>query len=160
MGVMDKLKGMWKQPDDEGDYSDDYYDNQGSDYAPNEETASASKETPSESTQTSSKGNKVVSINRGPNSSFKVCVFKPERYGEETQDIAVELVNMNIVLLNLENTNKDMSRRIIDFLSGVTYANDGQITRVATNTYMITPKNIDVSTTDVMDGLESSGIYI
>lgn len=159
MGVMDKLKGMWKQPDDEGDYNDDYYDNQGSEYAPDEDAASG-KETASDSTQTSSRNNKVVSINKGPSSDFKVCVFKPERYGEETQDIAVELVNMNIVLLNLENTNKDMSRRIIDFLSGVTYANDGQITRVATNTYMITPKNIDISTTDVMDGLESSGIYI
>ncbi len=159
MGVMDKFKGMWKQPEDEGDYSDDYYDNQGSEYSSNESTVSPSGETQSESSS-SSKSNKVVSINRGPNSDFKVCVFKPERYGEETKEIAIELVNLNIVLLNLENTNKDMSRRIIDFLSGVTYANNGQITRVATNTYMITPKNIDISTSDVMDGLENSGIYI
>ena len=47
--------------------------------------------------------------------------------------------------MNLEATNKETSRRIIDFLSGVAYAIDGRLSKVAVNTYIITPANINVS---------------
>ena len=46
--------------------------------------------------------------------------------------------------MNLEKAPKDTSRRLIDFLSGVAYALDGKIRRVAANTYIITPYNVDV----------------
>ena len=49
------------------------------------------------------------------------------------------------VVLNLEGTGKETVRRIIDFLSGIAYAIEGQIKRVANSTYVITPKNVDVS---------------
>lgn len=50
-------------------------------------------------------------------------------------------------MLNLEDTNKDMARRILDFLSGVAYANDGKIKKVASNTYIIIPNNVDLTAT-------------
>ena len=53
------------------------------------------------------------------------------------------------VVLNLEDTNKDMARRILDFLSGVAYANRGKIKRVATNTYIIIPSNVDLTGDDL-----------
>ena len=77
-------------------------------------------------------------------SSIELKVVKPERY-EEVATIADHLMSHRTVVLNLEATNKENQRRMIDFLSGVAYAIDGQIKRVATETYIITPCNVDVS---------------
>ena len=49
------------------------------------------------------------------------------------------------VVLNLEDTNKETTKRIIDFLCGVVFAIDGQVKKVANATYVVTPKNVDVS---------------
>ena len=59
----------------------------------------------------------------------------------------------------VEDTNKDMARRILDFLSGVAYANRGKIKRVATNTYIIIPSNVDLTGDDLLDELENNGVY-
>lgn len=158
-GLVGKFKDMWKQPaEDEVEY-DDYYENQDDGYyeSSEDDKKAASKEPAPAPSNGGRSGNKVVNIHQPPN--LQVVLFKPERFGEETRDIANELLKMNTVLLNLENTNKDMSRRIIDFLSGAAYANDGKITRVATNTYMITPSNVDITGNDLLDELESNGIY-
>lgn len=64
--------------------------------------------------------NKVVNI-RTATARTEVVLFKPEHFGEETRTVADELFK-DTVVLNLENTSKDVSRRIIDFLSGVAYA--------------------------------------
>ena len=56
-------------------------------------------------------------------------------------------------MLNLESTNKEVSRRLVDFLSGVAYANNGQIKRVANSTFIITPYNVDIMG-DLLDELE------
>ena len=77
-------------------------------------------------------------------SSIELKVVRPERY-EEVAHIADHLMSHRTVVLNLEGTNKENQRRMIDFLSGVAYAIDGQIKRVATETYIITPCNVDVS---------------
>ena len=52
-----------------------------------------------------------------------------------------------------------MARRILDFLSGVAYANDGKIKKVASNTYIIIPNNVDLTGDDLLDELENSGVY-
>ena len=62
-------------------------------------------------------------------------------------------------MLNLENTNRDMSRRIIDFLSGVAYANGGKIKKVASSTFIIIPNNVDLTGDDLLDELENNGVY-
>ena len=61
--------------------------------------------------------------------------------------------------MNLESTGKEVSRRLIDFLSGVAYANNGQIKRVANSTYIITPYNVDVMG-DLIDELENNGMFM
>ena len=63
------------------------------------------------------------------------------------------------MVLNLAKTEKDVSRRIVDFLSGVAYANNGKIKRIATNTFIITPYNVDLTGDDVLDELENNGLY-
>ena len=62
---------------------------------------------------------------------LQVVLFKPVSFGEETRTIADELIKRHTVVLNLENTEKETSRRIVDFLSGVAYANNGKIKRIA-----------------------------
>ena len=72
----------------------------------------------------------------------------------------MKLIKMHTVVLNLENTSKDVSRRILDFLSGVAYANNGKIKRVSTATFIITPYNVDLTGDDLMDEIESSSMYL
>ena len=83
-------------------------------------------------------------------------LVKPERY-EDAASIADHLNAKKTVVLNLEQTSKDVSRRLIDFLCGVAYANNGQMKRVANNTYIITPYNVDIMG-DLLDELENNGV--
>lgn len=77
-------------------------------------------------------------------SSIEMKVVRPERF-DSVSAIADHLLSNRTVVLNLEATTKDIARRLIDFLSGVAYSIDGQIKRIANNTYIITPNNVDVS---------------
>ena len=83
-------------------------------------------------------------------------LVEPERY-EDAASIADHLNAKKTVVLNLEQTSKDVSRRLIDFLCGVAYANNGQMKRVANNTYIITPYNVDI-VGDLLDELENNGV--
>ena len=73
-----------------------------------------------------------------------MIVVKPEKLETVTQ-IADYLVDRKTILLNLEETNKDTARRLIDFLNGVAYAINGDLRKVATNTYVVTPSNVELS---------------
>lgn len=110
---------------------------------------------PQERDETPSRSNKVVNI--AATTQLQVILVKPERF-EDASFIADHLNEKRTVVLNLESTNKDVSRRLIDFLSGVAYANEGQIKRVANLTYLITPYNVDF-VGDLLDELENSGVY-
>ena len=99
--------------------------------------------------------NKVVNINA--TTQLQVVLVKPERF-DDAAAIADQLNAKRTVVLNLESTNKEVSRRLIDFLSGVAYANNGQIKRVATSTFIITPYNVDIMG-DLLDELENNGVF-
>lgn len=75
---------------------------------------------------------------------LELKVVRPEGY-ESVTTIADHLLNNRTVVLNLEATSKETSRRLIDFLSGVAYSINGNLKRVANNTFVITPCNVDVS---------------
>ena len=99
--------------------------------------------------------NKVVNIHA--TTQLKVVLVKPERF-ENASEIADQLKDKRTVVLNLESTNKDVARRLIDFLSGVAYAGEGTIKKVAANTYIITPYHVDIEG-DLIDELENNGLY-
>nr|WP_325180772.1 cell division protein SepF [uncultured Oscillibacter sp.] len=99
--------------------------------------------------------NKVVNIHA--TTQLKVVLVKPERF-ENASEIADQLKDKRTVVLNLESTNKDVARRLIDFLSGVAYAGEGKIKKVAANTYIITPYHVDIEG-DLIDELENNGLY-
>ncbi len=99
---------------------------------------------------------KVVSLGSG-GAQQQVVLVKPERF-ETAAEIADHLRAHRPVLINLETTPKDVTRRLVDFLSGVAYALDGRVKKIAANTYIITPSNVDL-VGDLMDELENSGMY-
>ena len=101
------------------------------------------------------KGNKVLNIHA--TAQLQVVLVKPERF-DDASAVADHLNAKRTVVLNLESANKDVARRILDFLSGVAYANDGQIKKVANCTFIITPYNVGLMG-DLLDELENNGLY-
>ena len=62
------------------------------------------------------------------------------------------------MVLNLEQADPAIARRLLDFLSGVAYAQEGKIKKVALSTYIVTPYNVDIMG-DIIDELENNGVY-
>lgn len=164
MGFLDELKKLTRPYDDEDDFIEKDV------ITPQEERAPAPQPEPRSASagfaafsEPARRGasaelrrdNKVVNINA--TTQLKVVLVKPERF-ETAAEIADHLREKHTVVMNLEQTNKDVARRLIDFLSGVAYAQDGKIKKVAASTFLITPFNVDLMG-DVLDELESSGLY-
>lgn len=99
--------------------------------------------------------NKVVNIHA--TTQLKVVLVKPERF-EAASEIVDHLQDKRTVVMNLESTQKEVARRLLDFLSGAAYATGGKVKKVAANTYMITPYYVDIEG-DLIDELESNGMY-
>lgn len=131
--------------DEYDENADVYYDDGGEEDAVSEQR-----------TIRTEKGNKIVSIHT--TAQLNVVIYRPEEY-DEVGTIANSLIEKNTVVLNLENTSKEISRRILDFLSGVAYAHKGKLKRIASKTYIITPYNVGLAGTDVIGELESNGVY-
>lgn len=133
MALRDTLRNLIGIP--ENDYDSEYDDDMQAGNVEQEEE----EQMPSPSLSSDRKHNKVVNIHA--TTQLAVVLVKPERY-EDAASIADHLNAKKTVVLNLEQTSKDVSRRLIDFLCGVAYANNGQMKRVANNTYIITPYNV------------------
>ena len=169
-GFVEKFKKMWDSPDDEYEYDEYEYEDEGIGYE-DEYDRDREREREREQRRTERAerrrmttdafseyegNNKVVNISA--NTQIQVVLFKPERFGDDTIEIADEIIKNRTVVLNLEDTNRDMSRRIIDFLSGVAYAKQGKIKKVANSTFIIMPENVDFTGDDLLDELENSGV--
>jgi cell division inhibitor SepF len=147
MGIVDKFKNFIGYPEEE--YYEDNTDGTTArlpDYNNGYEETQAADD---------KRSNKVVNIHA--TTQLQVVLVKPERF-EDASGIADHLNAKRTIVLNLESANKDVTRRLIDFLSGVAYANNGQIKRVANSTYIITPYNVGIMG-DLLDELESSGVF-
>ncbi len=153
MSFLDKIKNI-VNVDEDGYYPDDDVDSgafMGAD-SYNEPEQRPSRQ--SHRTQRNSE-DKVVNIHT--TAQLQVVLAKPEKF-DEALGIADNLNEKRTVVLNLESVSKDVARRLIDFLTGVAYANNGQIKRVANSTFIITPYNVDVMG-DLLDELENNGMF-
>lgn len=160
MGLFDKIKNIMSVPED--DYYDDdilQEDSSYRRYEPEDDSKSKYLDDYAESTDLYSKEkrNKVVNIHA--TTQLKVVLVKPERF-EDAPSVADHLNAKRTVVLNLESASREVSRRLVDFLSGVAYANNGQFKKVANSTFIITPFNVDIMGDLILDELESSGMYI
>lgn len=151
MGFLDKFKEIFVAPTDDYDYeveeNEEDYD---APAAASQNYSYAEPATPAPATER--KSSKVVNIQA--KSQLQVVLVKPERF-DDASSIADHLNDKHTVVLNLESADAAVSRRLIDFLSGVAYANNGQIKRVANNTFIITPYNVDIMG-DLLEGLEET----
>ena len=156
MGFMDELKRLAHPYEDEDE--DDFEK-----FEPAAPRAVERRERPARSEaqynlpapEPERRSNKVVNIHT--TTQLQVVLVKPERF-ENASEIADHLREKRTVVLNLESTNKEIARRLLDFLSGVAYANEGKIKKVAISTYIITPYNVDILG-DLIDELENNGLY-
>jgi len=139
IGNLKEILGMDTEDDNENDI--DTFDSQNDNYE-NDEVA---------------KRNKVVNIHA--TAQLQVILVKPEVF-QDTKQIADHLNSKKTVVLNLESTTPDVTRRIIDFLGGVAYANGGNIKPVANNTFIITPYNVGFVGEDLVGELENNGVFL
>lgn len=96
----------------------------------------------------------IVSIRT--TTQVKVVLVKPTRF-ENASEIADHILGRRTVVLNLEGLNRDVARRLVDFLSGAVYVREGAIKKVAPNTYFVSPYDIDIMG-GLIDELEDSGV--
>ena len=143
MSFIDELKKLTHPYEDEDEEFDDFEE------MPRKDTFEDRR------VKADERRNKVVNIHA--TTQLKVILVKPERF-ENASEIADQQKDKRTVVLNLESTNKDVARRLIDFLSGVAYAGEGKIKKVAANTYIITPYHVDIEG-DLIDELENNGLY-
>ena len=175
MGFLDELKRLTHPYEDdmEDDYDEDedlYEDEDEEEDEPEHEAPPRREEPPrraepprrretptyQEPPRRNPGGGKVVNIHA--TTQLQVVLVKPERY-ENASEVADHLRDKRTVVLNLEKTQKDVARHLLDFLSGVAYAQEGKIKKVALQTYIVTPYNVDIMG-DLIDELENNGVYV
>ncbi len=154
MGFLDELKRISHpyEEEEEQPYEDEYDEPDAP--APRNERSSRT-DSSYDSGSDDRRSNKVVNIRAA--TQLQVVLVKPEKF-EDSSAIADHLREKRTVVLNLESTNKDVARRVLDFLAGVAYAQEGKIKKVAISTYIITPYNVDILG-DLIDELENNGMY-
>lgn len=101
------------------------------------------------------KRNKVVKIHT--TAQLKLVVMSPESF-EDARDIANHLKNKKPVVINLESVDRNISQKIVDFLSGAVYALDGNIQKVSNGIFLIAPYNVGIMG-DFKDELKNKGIF-
>ena len=160
MGFLDELKRLAHPYEDDVEDEYDDYDDDIEEYdepvkKERRESRDFSYRDRERSQDYERRNDKVVNIHT--TTQLQVVLVKPERF-ENASEVADHLRDKRTVVLNLESTNKDVARRLLDFLSGVAYANEGKIKKVALSTYIITPFNVEIQG-DLIDELESNGLF-
>ena len=164
MGFLDELKRLTHpyedEMEDDYDEDEDVYEDEDEPEERNQTPPPREREEPRrreyQEPPRRNNGGKVVNIHA--TTQLQVVLVKPDRY-ENASEIADHLRDKRTVVLNLEKTQKDVSRRLLDFLSGVAYAQEGKIKKVALQTYIVTPYNVEIMG-DLIDELENNGLYL
>ena len=154
MGFLDSVKDALGFGDD---YGSDEYDSQ--EYGQNNQSQGRDyrQDSYDDGGYGNNKPNRVMNITA--TAQLQVILVKPSKF-QETKEIADHLNNKKTVVLNLEATTPDITRRIIDFLGGVAYANGGSIKPVAHNTFIITPYNVGFQGDELSAKLENNGVQL
>ena len=90
------------------------------------------------------KKNKVVSMPQSQPNAIKMVISQPTTF-EQSDEICSFLKEKKSVIVNLEYVNKDVARRIVDFISGAVHALDGHIQKISNSIFLIAPTNYEIS---------------
>lgn len=88
--------------------------------------------------------NKVVSMPQAQTNAIKMVISQPTTF-EQSDEICSFLKEKKSVIVNLEYVNKDVARRIVDFISGGVYALDGYIQKVSNSIFLVAPSNYEIT---------------
>ncbi len=156
MGLMDNLKNIFTIPEE------DEFDEEMEQAVEREEPKKSVQYTEQPQTKRSDSSPRVIggkskTVSFNP-AQMQVVLVKPERY-EDVTTIADHLNERKTVVLNLEAADRDLSRRIVDFLSGATYANHGNMRKVSKGTFLIVPNGVDMMGEMMLEDFEEGRMY-
>lgn len=146
MGYGQKVKKWFFEEEDEDD--EDIYEE--AEIDKEEEPAKATSMFEKAKSTKTSDAVKALSANKDSH----LVLFEPRAYSE-TQEIAIYLKQKRAAVVNLHRLQKEQSKRVIDFLSGVIFAIEGDIQQIGPKIFLCTPKNIGVTGNITMDPTES-----
>ncbi len=98
---------------------------------------------PASTTSVSTSGFSGQVLNMSGSNKQEVVLFRPGSFND-TSKAADDLRNRKAVIVNMENVDKAMARRVVDFLSGCVYALDGDVKKIAQSAYLFCPHNMDI----------------
>lgn len=161
MSLIDKMKNLFIGEDEEHEDEEDYYYEDDSEDMQEQDNNYSSSRRNSSNVESISKystrrqaSNNVVNINT--NVQMGVCMFTPSNL-EDAADVVLQIKERNIVVVNLEALDDDLSQRISDFLCGASYSLDGNIQLISDRIMIIAPMNVEMSG-ELKDQLKASGI--
>lgn len=128
--------------DTEDGYEEDYYMDEA------ENTRGGYDDTPVMDRFAARKSSRVVKLHESAGQQMRVVVIQPESF-EEAQDITNHLKERKPIIVNLESVEKEVARRIVDFLSGATYALDGDIQKITNGIFLVAPNNVGIMGEDL-----------
>ena len=154
MSILDNLK-KFVQPYSDDEY-DDEYDDEMDDLEEDVQEPAPRGRRPSPFATTSESDSYSAPVAAAPASSGfsgqvlnmgsgkqEVVLFHAKSF-DSAAKAADELRRKKAVILNMENVDKSLTRRVVDFLSGSVYALDGSVKKIAQSTYLFCPHNMDV----------------
>jgi len=94
----------------------------------------------------------------GRRGGSQVSVFSPRSY-QDVVEIADALRNRQVVIVNLQNADRTLLQRVVDFTSGVTYTIDGKIQKLAESIYLVVPAGIVVNAAGLRDSMIADGSF-
>jgi cell division inhibitor SepF len=126
------------------------------DWTADEAAASRSRRRQEEREARDERPARLRSVDPGP--PAKVHLVAPRSFND-AQQIADRFKAQVPVIINLQGADTDLSKRLIDFASGLTYALDGSMQRVADKVFLLTPRNVELSAEERARALERGGFY-
>lgn len=140
MGLLNNIKNAFVSSDE---YEDENY-------------SSIYENDSEEEVDTASRDRRNREVKIAATTTLQIVLARPTDYSE-VKSIGDDLNAQKTVLLNLETVKPEDAKRILDFLSGVAYANGADIKMMAQKTFAIMPRNVGFSGVDLMSELESNG---
>lgn len=163
MSLFDKMLNAMNLGDD--DYYDDEFDEEEElESRPSFHRKKENQE-PEIKNSSATKNNKITPMRSGrtkgatASTGMEVCVIKPSSY-DDAREIGDTLLSGRTVILNMEGLDMGVAQRIIDFMSGTTYALRGNLQKISNFIFVITPASVDISgdLQGIMDAIDLSGI--
>lgn len=148
MGFLDKFKDLVGIEEIEDEEYEEFQPRQQQTQAPERRPIESVRSQAAPSRQDNNRDGKVISMQnrtlREITSAFKMVVIEPAGF-DECPKLVDSLKSKKPIIINLERIESDTARKIFDFLSGATYALNGNVQKVANNIFVFAPENVDIS---------------